>query len=94
MYFAIYSIDKTGHAELRAKTRPAHLEYLNGFNEAIHTSGPLLDDEGTGMIGSLLIVDFPDRKAAEAFAAGDPYAKAGLFASTRVTRWRKARPAS
>jgi uncharacterized protein YciI len=32
--------------------------------------------------------------AADGFAAGDPYGKAGLFASVRVTPWRKVIPAS
>ena len=46
------------------------------------------------MIGSLLIIDFPDRAAADSFAAGDPYGRAGLFASVRVSPWRKVIPAS
>jgi len=94
MLFAIYCLDKTGHQQLRAANRPAHLDYLKGFMGQIVTAGPLLDDAGEGMIGSLFIVDFPDRAAADAFAAGDPYGKAGLFASVRITPWRKVIPAS
>ena len=30
-----------------------------------------------------------DMAAAEAWAAGDPYAKAGLFASVELTAWKK-----
>jgi uncharacterized protein YciI len=41
------------------------------------------------MLGSLLIVDFEDRQAAEAFAAADPYAKAGLFAQVDIVAWKK-----
>lgn len=44
------------------------------------------------MIGSLLVLDFPDRKAAEVFAANDPYAKAGLFQSVTITPFRKVFP--
>lgn len=43
-------------------------------------------------MGSLLIVDFPSRKEAIEFAAADPYAQAGLFASVAVTAWRKVFP--
>ena len=92
MQFAIYSVDKTGHAKLRTDTRPTHLDYLRRHAARIVIAGPLLDEAGEASIGSLLIMDFPDRAAVEAFAAGDPYAKAGLFASVRITPWRKVFP--
>ena len=44
------------------------------------------------MIGSLLILDLADRKAAEEFAADDPYGKAGLFESVTIHPWRKVLP--
>ena len=50
-------------------------------------AGPFLDDQDR-MIGSLLIVDVPDEAAAKRFADGDPFAKAGLFASTEIRKWR------
>jgi uncharacterized protein YciI len=39
------------------------------------------------MRGSLLILDVPDRTAAEGWAAGDPYAKAGLFGRVEIRAW-------
>jgi uncharacterized protein YciI len=33
--------------------------------------------------------DMADRAAVEAFAGNDPFAKAGLFQSTEIRRWRK-----
>ena len=42
----------------------------------------------------MLVIDVADRAAAEAFAAADPYAKAGLFESTRVMRWKQVIPAA
>ena len=92
MYFAIHCIDKPGSGSLRAATRPDHLAYLDAVADRILAGGPLLGLDGQPM-GSLLIVDFADRKAAYDFAAGDPYAQAGLFASTAVTAWRKVYPA-
>ena len=91
MYFAIHCIDKPGSADLRAATRAEHLNYLNGLSDRILAGGPLLGLDGAA-IGSLLIIDFDDRKAAIAFAAADPYAEAGLFASVAVTAWRKVFP--
>lgn len=76
---------------LRASTRPEHLAYLKAAIDQIVVAGPLLDDEGTP-IGSMLLMEFPDRRAAVAFAADDPYARAGLFASVAVTAWRQVLP--
>ena len=91
-HFAIHCIDKPDSLELRMATRPVHLAYIATAVDDILVAGPLLDGDGQPM-GSLLIIDFPDRKAAVAFAAGDPYALAGLFASVAVTAWRKVFPA-
>jgi uncharacterized protein YciI len=92
MHYVLYCLDKSGHSQLRADNRNAHLDYLKKFGAAIFAAGPLLDDAGTGMVGSLLIMDFADRAAVDAFLAGDPYSRAGLFASVRVTPWRKVYP--
>lgn len=91
-YFAIHCIDKPGSTDLRAATRPEHLNYINAVADQIVASGPLLGLDGAPM-GSLLIIDFADRRAAIQFAADDPYALAGLFASVAVTAWRKVHPA-
>ena len=86
--FAIHCIDKPLQRELRMATRPEHLLYLEAAIEHVLVAGPLLDDEGLP-IGSMLLMNFPDRKAAVAFAAADPYALAGLFSSVAVTAWRQ-----
>lgn len=91
-YFAIHCIDKPNAQELRRETRPVHLEYVASLGERLLVAGPLLSEAGDP-IGSLLIVDMPDRRSAIAFAADDPYAHAGLFASVAVTAWRKVLPA-
>lgn len=91
-YFAIHCIDKPDSADLRAATRPEHLAYIGKIAESVLVAGPLLGLDGAP-IGSLLIIDFADRKAAIQFAADDPYALAGLFASVAVTAWKKVFPA-
>lgn len=90
-YFAIHCIDKPLQQDLRAATRPEHLAYLRSAEDKVVVAGPLLDDDGNP-IGSMLLMEFPDRKAAVSFAAKDPYAQAGLFASVAVTAWRKVFP--
>src|SRR3546814_7965560 len=90
MHYAFLCHDKPGAAEIRKANRDAHLAHLRSIGGKIFAAGPLIGEDGQSMIGSLLVIDFPDRKAAEAFAAADPYAKAGLFHSVTVTRWKKA----
>ncbi len=94
MPYMVYCLDKPGHAHVRADNRAAHLDYLKSPTWApkIISAGPLLTDDGTGMVGSLILMDFKDRSEADAFLAGDPYGKAGLFASVSVRPWKKVLP--
>ncbi len=94
MKFMFYCLDKEGSGALRAANREAHLAYLKGFAERVTVAGPLLTEDGTAMIGSLLLMEFENRAAAEAFALADPYRKAGLFRSVTITPWRKTLPAA
>ena len=87
MLFAISCTDKPGALELRLATRPAHIEHLKAEAGRILLGGPVLDAAGNPC-GSLLVVEAADRAAAEAFAAADPYAKAGLFESVAIRPYR------
>ncbi|MFC0407684.1 YciI family protein [Roseomonas elaeocarpi] len=87
MLFAIQCQDKPNSLELRMSTRPAHLNWLESHQKDLVMVGPVLDDEGKPC-GSLLIVEMPDQQTAETFAAADPYAYAGLFASSSVRPFR------
>jgi uncharacterized protein YciI len=89
--FAIHCIDKPLQQELRASTRAAHLAYVEAHAEHLVVAGPLLNEEGSP-IGSMLLMNFPDYRSAVGFAADDPYARAGLFASVAVTAWRQVLP--
>ena len=90
MPYAIQTVDKPNSAVLRAKVRDEHLRYLDAHLHLLLAAGALTDDEGKGGHGGILIVDTDERKEAEAFAAGDPFTKAGLFEKVTVARWRKA----
>jgi len=89
MLFIVLATDKPGAAQVRADNRPDHISYLEGFGESIVAGGATLSDDGENVTGSFLLVDVADRAAAEAFAAGDPFAVAGLFESVEIRRWRK-----
>lgn len=87
MMFALICTDKQGGLDLRMRTRPAHLEYLRQNAAGLVSAGPRLDDDGKPC-GSVFILDMPERVAAEAFAANDPYAIAGLFERSELTGFR------
>jgi uncharacterized protein YciI len=90
MPYIIQTKDKANGAAIRAQARPAHLEYLTRHKDKLLAAGALIDDDGTGGHGGVLIVDTDDRAEAERFINEDPFTKAGLFEMITVTRWRKA----
>lgn len=91
MLFVIRCLDKENHLSVRQANRPAHVDYLKSYAANLFAAGPLLDDSEQ-MYGSVVILDLPDRSAAENFAANDPYAQAGLFAQVSIDRWNKVLP--
>ena len=87
MLIALIGRDNPGALQTRLDNRDAHVAYLKSSG-AVAQAGPLLDDEGQ-MIGSLVILEVADMAEAEAWVAGDPYGKAGLFASVELIPWNK-----
>lgn len=92
MAFVLECLDKTGALDIRLANRPAHLAYLEARLDTIIVAGPLLADDGKTPVGSLLILDLETRAEAEAFAAADPYAQAGLFERVSIRAYRKVFP--
>jgi uncharacterized protein YciI len=91
MLYLIHAFDKPDHLQVRMENRPAHVEYLKSFGEKLQAAGPTLD-AAENMNGSLVILDFADLTEAEAFAANDPYARAGLFEKVIIQPWKKVLP--
>jgi uncharacterized protein YciI len=87
MRVALMTKDKEGALQIRLDTREAHLAYIKATG-VVEMAGPFLDANGQ-MCGSLIVLDVPDMTAAEAWAAGDPYAQAGLFSEVRLQEWKK-----
>lgn len=92
MLFALTCLDNPNSTGKRAENRPAHVEYLEQHKDQIVMAGPLTTDDGQISVGSLLILDMPNREAVIAFAENDPYAKAGLFNSVAISAWRQVFP--
>ena len=84
--FAVICRDKPDHLQTRMDTRERHLAYV-GENPGVLLAGPFLEDGQP--CGSLLVVEGDSLAAVRDWAAQDPYAQAGLFASVEVSEWRK-----
>lgn len=87
MLIALIARDKPGALQTRLDNRAAHLAYIEATG-VVAQAGPLLDEAGA-MCGSLVVLEVADLAAARAWAEGDPYAKAGLFASVELIGWKK-----
>ncbi len=87
MRVVLVAKDKAGALQTRLDNRADHVEYLKA-NSIVEMAGPLLDEAGE-MCGSMIVLNVEDMAAADAFAAGDPYGKAGLFESVELTAWNK-----
>ena len=87
--FCLHCLDKKDGGALRAKARPAHLEWAVGLGDAVRMAGPLLADDGETMVGSVFLVQADSLAAAKAVSAQDPYTQAGVFGEVRIneTRW-------
>ncbi|MGD8588491.1 MAG: YciI family protein [Chromatiales bacterium] len=100
MFYAIIAEDNDDSLEQRLKARPAHLQRL----QALQDDGRLLlagphpaidaEDPGpAGFTGSLVVAEFPDLQAAQAWADADPYIQAGVYARVVIKPFKKVLPA-
>ncbi len=88
MIYVLICKDKRDHLQVRLDARPDHLAYLEGLKKEgrLKFAGPFLDTAGKP-VGSMVAVEAGSRAQAEAVAADDPYAKAGLFETVEVHPW-------
>ena len=87
MRVALICTDKPGALQTRMDSRSAHLDYIAATG-VVEMAGPFLDADGK-MTGSLVVLSVDSLQAAEVWAAGDPYAKAGLFGQVDIREWKK-----
>ncbi len=99
MYYAINGRDVADSLARRQAARPAHLLRL----ELLKNQGRLLlagpypaidaEDPGVaGYSGSLIVAEFESLDAARAWADGDPYLAAGVYADVSIQPFRKVLP--
>jgi uncharacterized protein len=87
MRFALVCLDRPNALQTRVENRAAHLEHIQ-TSGVVEQAGPFIDAAGQ-MCGSLIVLGVATRAEAEAWAAADPYAKAGLFQSVMIQEWKR-----
>jgi len=74
--------------EERARLKPAHDKYWEGFMPVLRLAGPMLSDDGETRLGQILLLDVADRSKAHDIVTNDPFFVAGLFTDLVVRRFR------
>lgn len=89
MLYIIYQEDREDGAAIRAATRDAHFAYLERHKDILVLGGALLADDAKSRTGSVLIINVASRAAADAFSENEPFRRAGLFRSVKVSHMRR-----
>lgn len=99
MWYVIEGSDNANSLDKRTSARPAHLARLQTLYDAgcLLLAGPFpaIDSEDPGLAGfsgSLIVAEFNDLAAAQAWAAQDPYIAAGVYSSVSVRPFKRVLP--
>ena len=88
MLFVIHAIDRPGALQTRLAHYDAHKAFLSDTSPhgvRIVMSGPLVGDDGTTAVGSLLVVEAEDRATVQRFNEADPFHAAGIWERITIT---------
>jgi uncharacterized protein YciI len=79
---------KTGTPEFFRAHLHAHESYFASYAEHFIFRGPIRSADGADNIGTALLLELPDRAAAERFWNEEPFARNGGYArDARIMRW-------
>ncbi len=99
MWYAIMSQDIDDSRQGRTNARPEHIARIKNLLDEgrllLAGPHPAIDAEDpgeAGFTGSLVIVDFPSLKDAQAWADADPYITAGVYKSLVVKPFKPVLP--
>ncbi len=89
MLYIIYQEDGPDSLAVRARVKEQHFAYLEQHRDKLVLGGATLAEDGATRLGSVLILNVPSLAEAEAFSMNEPFRKAGLFKSVKITRMRR-----
>src|SRR3954470_20382410 len=79
---------KTGANEFFPKRLHARESYFASYGDSFIFRGPIRSADGADNIGTALLLELPDRAAADKFWHEEPFAKNGGYQrDARITRW-------
>ncbi len=90
MLFAVYALDNPSAGARRQAVHAEHVAHLKAAKDqgvTITVGGPLMADDGTTSIGSLMVIEAPDRPTVEKFNGADPFAKNGIWSKVEILRF-------
>ena len=79
---------KTNTPEFYREHLHAHESYFASYGDSFIFRGPIRSADGADNIGTALLLELPDRAAADKFWNNEPFAKNGGYQrDARITRW-------
>lgn len=87
MIVARYAISDPGKAAERSRLLEEHKAYLHGAAIRILLSGPSAPPAGKGST-AIVIAQVETLAEFEAFSAGDPFVRSGVYGSVDIFEWR------
>jgi uncharacterized protein YciI len=79
---------KTGTPEFFREHLHAHESYFASYGDSFIFRGPIRSADGADNIGTALLLELPDRAAADKFWNEEPFARNGGYQRDwRITRW-------
>ena len=90
MLFSVFTLDNPDAIDKRKAVHGAHVAHLKNaksFGVAITIGGPLVSDDGATSIGSLMVLEAPDRASAEKFNRADPFRQNGVWGKVEIRRF-------
>jgi uncharacterized protein YciI len=86
--FVITAIDGPEADARRKAVAEDHHEFQASVMDRYVARGPMQSDDATRLIGSMMIMEYPDRAACEDFWAKEPLNYGGVFKDVTIERWR------
>src|SRR5262245_62659346 len=90
MLFSVFTLDNPDAADKRRIVHGAHIAHLKSakdYGVTITVGGPLVSDDGANPIGSLMVLEAPDRASAERFNRADPFHQNGVLGKIEIRRF-------
>jgi uncharacterized protein len=90
MLFSVHALDKPGIEEKRKAIHADHVAHVRAaktYGVSVTVGGPLVADDGTTSIGSLMVLEAPDRAAVENFNRADPFFVNGIWGAVEIRRF-------